>query len=66
MRGKLAKYSATDFASIFYKHYKRAKNNIPQAFVECSKRLPILRIRAEENIKQVFHPNGEIVKLTSC
>jgi tetratricopeptide (TPR) repeat protein len=62
--GEVSEYSATDFASIFYKHYKRAKNNIPQAYVDAIGEYNF-KNPSEENIKRVFYPNAEIVKLTS-
>ena len=61
--GEVSEYSATDFASIFYKHYKRTKN-IPQAYINARDEYKF-RNPSEVKIKQVFYPEVEVAKFSS-
>jgi Tfp pilus assembly protein PilF len=61
--GEISEYSATDFASIFYTHYKRSRN-IPQAYVDARDEYKIKNDR-EVKMKQVFYPEEEVAKLIS-
>jgi tetratricopeptide (TPR) repeat protein len=61
--GEVSEDSATDFASIFYKHYKRAKN-IPQAFVDAGSTYKF-KNPTKMNISPVFYPKAAADELTA-
>ena len=61
--GEISEYAATDFAYIFYKHYKRTRN-IPQAYVDAVDDYKTKNPH-EVKIKQVFYPPEKIVELIS-